>query len=104
MEKRKPKLIEIRPAERRDPIYIEVTEVEGEASLTQAGGKVSFEDMLQKVTPMCESVIKNFKDLTVKPDSASAEFGLKISAEGNLFIAKASGQASFKVTLDWSFK
>ena len=104
MEEKKPKLIEITPAEGRDPIYVEVTEVEGETSLKQAGEKISFEDMLQKVTPLCESIIKNFQELTVKPDSASTEFGLKISAEGNLFIAKASGQASLKVTLNWSFK
>ena len=45
--------------------------------------------MLGKVKPFCESIINNFGGLTKKPNSASAEFGLKISAEGNLFIVKA---------------
>ena len=100
----KPKVLEIRPAEGRDPISIEVTEVEGGGGVRQATRKLSFEEMLGKIKPFCESIISNFEGLTKKPDSASAEFGLKISAEGNLFIVKASGEATLKVTLNWSLK
>jgi NTP-dependent ternary system trypsin peptidase co-occuring protein len=102
----KPKLLKVKPAQGKDPISIEVTEVEGETGgVVQAGGgKISFEDMLGKVKPFCESIIKNFEGLSKKPDSASAEFGLKISAEGNLFIVKASGEATLKITLNWSLK
>ena len=106
MEREKPKLLEVKPADGKDPIAIEVTEVEGESGgVVQAGGgKISFEEMLGKVKPFCESIITNFRELSVKPDSASAEFGLKVSAEGNLFIVKAAGEATLKVTLNWSLK
>ena len=98
------KLLEIEPAEDKEPILIETTEVdyEGEGVVQAGGGKLNFEEMLQKVKPFCESIITNFRELSVKPNSASAEFGLKISAEGNLFIVKAAGEATLKVTLNWS--
>jgi hypothetical protein len=99
------KLLEIRPVEGKEPILIEATKVEYQSGVVQAGGgKLSFEEMLQKVKPFCESIITNFRDLSVKPDSASAEFGLKLSAEGNLFIVKAAGEATLKVTLNWGLK
>src|SRR5207244_10850492 len=103
MEREKPKLLEVKPAEGKDPIAIEVTEVEGESGgVVQAGGgKISFEDMLGRIKPFCEAIISNFEELTKKPDSASAEFGLKVSAEGNLIIVKASGEATWNVTRSW---
>jgi hypothetical protein len=106
MEREKPKLLEVSPAEGKDPISIEVTEVEGErGGVVQAGGgKISFEAMLGRIKPFCESIIDTFEELTKKPDSASAEFGLRVSAEGNLFIVKASGEATLKVTLTWNLK
>ncbi|HEY7081537.1 MAG TPA: CU044_2847 family protein [Nitrososphaeraceae archaeon] len=100
----KPKLLDIKPSEGNDPILIEVTEVEGErGGVVQAGGgKIGFDEMLGRIKPFCESIIGNFEGLTKKPNSASAEFGLKVSAEGNLFIVKATGEATLKVTLNWS--
>ncbi len=98
------KVLDIAPAQGKEPILIQVVEVEGEdGTLVQAGGgKISFEDMLQKIKPFCESIITNIKELSVKPDSASAEFGMKVSAKGNLFIVEASGEATLKVTLNWN--
>jgi Trypsin-co-occurring domain 1 len=89
------KLIEIKPAKGKEPILIEGTEIEheGSAVVQATGHKLSFEEMLQKVKPFCESIITNFRELSIQPNSASAEFGLKVSAEGNLFIVKAAGEA-----------
>jgi Trypsin-co-occurring domain 1 len=63
----------------------------------------NFDKMLEMVKPFCESIIESFEGLAKVPDSASAEFGLSIAGEGNLFIVKASAEASIKVTLEWSF-
>jgi hypothetical protein len=63
---------------------IETTDIDDEDSVIQAGSKkLAFEEMIQTVKPFCESIITTFKELSVKPTSASAEFGLKIFAEGN---------------------
>jgi hydroxyacyl-ACP dehydratase HTD2-like protein with hotdog domain len=101
MEKEKPKLLSVTPAEGKESILIETTEVEGESGVVQAG-PMSFEQMLQKINPFCEAIISTFQTLSVKPNNASAEFGLKVSMEGNLFIVKAAGEATVKVTLNWS--
>ena len=76
-----------------------------DGSLVQARGidlEKSFDKMLERIQPFCESVINNFEKLKRKPNSASAEFGLSISGEGNLFVVKATGEATIRVTLNWS--
>ena len=40
--------------------------------------------------------------LSRKPDSITAEYGLSIRAEGNLFVANVAGEGSLKVTFAWS--
>lgn len=83
--------------------FIESTEVE-DSSVQQATGfsEKEFDKLLQKVKPFCEAIVDNFQTLSTKPNSASAEFGLNITAEGNIFIVKASGQATLKITLNWN--
>lgn len=86
-------------------VLIESSDVGYEGALIQASGQSlqkNFDQMLEKLQPFCESIIKNFEALSKKPDSASAEFGLNVSAEGNLFVVKASGEATIKITLNWS--
>jgi len=50
----------------------------------------------------CESLVSYFENLTAKPTTASAEFGINFTIEGNIFVAKASTEASVKVTLNWT--
>lgn len=38
------------------------------------------------------------------PATAKLEFGVRFSAEGNVYIAKASGEATLKVTVEWKFQ
>lgn len=84
--------------------FIESSEVDGSSGVQQATGytEKEFDKMLKRVKPFCDSIIENFQTLSTKPDSASAEFGLNITAEGNIFIVKASGQATLKITLNWN--
>ena len=84
--------------------FIESSEVEGSSKVQQATGfsEKEFDKLLQKIKPFCEAIVDNFQTLSTKPNSASAEFGLNITAEGNIFIVKASGQATLKITLNWN--
>jgi hypothetical protein len=86
------------------PFFIESTEVEDHDGVQQATGHMEkeFDKLLERVKPFCESIINNFQGLSNKPDSASAEFGLNVTAEGNVFVVKASGQATLKITLNWN--
>lgn len=36
--------------------------------------------------------------------SAEIEFGVKVSGEGNIYVAKSTGEANIKVKLNWDFK
>jgi hypothetical protein len=97
------KLIKFTSNNNYESILIESTEVEEYNGVQQAGGNIekAFDSLLGKVKPLCESIINNFQNLSKKPSSASAEFGLNVTSEGNVFIVKASGQATLKITLNW---
>jgi hypothetical protein len=76
-------------------------------SLQHAGGGISdirkkLGDMLDVITPISESMISSVGKLSILPDSVTAEYGLIITAESNLFVVKAAGEASLKVTFAWS--
>jgi hypothetical protein len=99
------KLVDLKTSSDNETLFfIESTEVEGSSKVQQATGfsEKAFDKLLKAVNPFCESIIDNFQTLSTKPDSASAEFGLNVSAEGNIFIVKASGQATLKITLNWN--
>ena len=81
--------------------FVETTQVEESSELTQATGHVEkeFDKLLKRVKPFCESIIGNFQSLSIKPDSASAEFGLNISGGGgvsHLFICRHNMLFSFQ--------
>jgi NTP-dependent ternary system trypsin peptidase co-occuring protein len=90
------KLIQLTANGDQASFLVESTEVEETSGLSQATGHVEkeFDKLLGRIKPFCESIIDNFQTLSNKPDTASAEFGLSISAEGNLFVVKASGEAT----------
>ena len=99
------KLIDLNTSSDQETIFfIESSEVEGSSKVQQATGfsEKEFDKLLHRIKPFCESIICTFKDLSTEPNSASAEFGLNITAEGNIFIVKASGQATLKITLNWN--
>lgn len=82
-------------------VRIEVRPEVGESNVVQAGKKLTFDQILETINSLSEFIISAFNRLSVKPESASAEFGLKISAEGNVFVVKVAGESSVKVTLNW---
>jgi hypothetical protein len=98
------KLVKLQTA--HGTILIESAISEKSGSLKQAGGitdtKKKLGELLDVITPISESIISSVNKLSKKPDSITAEYGLSITAEGNLFVVKAAGEASLKVTFQWS--
>ena len=88
-------------------IFVQTTEAAYEGGLVQAGGpdiEKNLDKMLDAIKPFCKSIVNAFEGLegeTKKPDSLTAEFGLSIAAGADLFIVKASGEATIKITLKW---
>jgi len=66
----------------------------------------SFEKISDTIRAYCTSLVETFKGLDEKlaPDRIRAEFGLKISGEGNVFVVKSAVEASLRVTAEWQTK
>ena len=98
------KLVEFSLSDNKKSVLIESTDVDNEYKVHQAGGLMEkhFDKLLETVRPFCESITNSFQELSTKPHSVSAEFGLNVTSEGNIFIVKASGQATLRITLNWN--
>ncbi|MBF0556317.1 MAG: hypothetical protein HQK96_17510 [Nitrospirae bacterium] len=85
--------------------------VEGVAGKPQ---QVSVSDALKKlVIPLdkitdtikayCKILVKSFKSIEKEstPNRIKAEFGLKTSLDGNIYVVKSSSEASIKITAEW---
>ena len=96
------KLIEVKTGP--GTILVETDDIKLPSEVIKAGGRVekNIDKMLERLQPFCESIINNFQKLTLKPTTASAEFGLNFTFEGNVFVVKASAEATVKVTLNWT--
>ena len=63
----------------------------------------SADSISETVKAYCSKLVSGIKELPVGqvPKKVKAEFGIRLSADGKIFIAKASGEASLKVTAEW---
>ena len=64
----------------------------------------TFEDALENLRPAVEAIVLRLKSLSVAPEELGIEFGIKFSADAKAYIASASAEANFKVTLSWKRK
>lgn len=67
---------------------------------------ISFDKVSDTIRAYCTSLVKTFEDLKSEhaPDRLSAEFGLKISGEGNIYVVKSTAECSLKITVEWQIK
>jgi hypothetical protein len=66
----------------------------------------ALDSAMNTVQGMAHRVTETVRDikLSERPDEVSVEFGLKLDAEAGAYIAKASGEAGFKVMLTWEWE
>lgn len=77
-----------------------VTRGIGGQSIT-ARASQTFEEAISRVQPAAEAVVAQLRNLASAPDEVAVEFGLALSAEAGAFIAAASTEANFKISLTW---
>ncbi len=102
------RLIEF-PLEDETTILVEVDELEPEAGVVRAArpsemiakAHITFDQALEKVKPAASTIIKNLRNISDQPDEIEVAFGLKMSAEAGAFVAMASIEANYCVTLKW---
>ena len=103
------KLIEVKLDKTK--IWMETEDVNAE----EAPQIVSREEMAKKalqagerlhntIQGYCSSLVRAFESFegVKKPDKITAEFGLKLSGDCKAYIVNTSGEASLKITVEWT--
>jgi hypothetical protein len=69
----------------------------------QVGEKAatSFEGAVDRIRPIADALISRLRDLERSPDEIQVEFGMNLHAELGAFVAAASTDANFKLSLTW---
>lgn len=102
-------LIEV-PVENGNTVFVEVEEISSgqggvrrRASPSDLTVKTTqtFEDALDRIKPAATAVISKLRELPVQPEQITVEFGIKLSADAKVYIASASAEANFKVSITW---
>ena len=63
------------------------------------------QQLSNSIKAFCSRVALSFHELkaAARPDKVTIEFGINVSAEGNVYIVKGTGEASIKLTTEWQF-
>ncbi|MFE5853505.1 CU044_2847 family protein [Streptomyces sp. NPDC056500] len=73
----------------------------GSASGIVRGSAQTLQEALAHIRPAVEAVADSVRSLASQPDTVSVEFGIKLSAEAGVVVAKAASEANFAVRLEW---
>jgi hypothetical protein len=91
-------------------LLVEVTQVAGSeptsAKLDRAHGVVvgAFDRVQESIIAVAESTVSTIKHLASRathPDEIEVKFGLTFTAQGNVVVAGAAGEASLEVTMTY---
>jgi hypothetical protein len=94
------------PSDAGPPLVVEVAESDyrvervarEEGGIAQASQKL--EQALGRTMPTLRSVVNSVRSLA--PDSAQIEFGITLTYEAGVVVAKTAVEGHFTVTLSWS--
>ncbi len=90
-------------------ILIEVDEVLDGAVVRGRGAAaalpplaVSLEQVLAGLGPATRALVSHVRALTDRPHEIEVEFAVKLSADAKIIIARAGGEANFRIVLKWA--
>jgi len=69
-----------------------------------AKAEQTFEATIDQIKSPAIALIARLRNLTDSPDEIEMEFGIKLSADIGAFIASASTEANFRISLTWRKK
>ncbi len=64
----------------------------------------TIEEALGKVLPATKTVVEKLRSMASQPDEIEVTFGVTLSTMAGAFIASASAEANFGVTVRWTGK
>lgn len=71
-------------------------------AVVEAGA--SLEQVLGRLGPAMRGIVSQLREAAEWPDEVEVEFAVKVSADSNVIIARAGGEANFRIALKWSGK
>lgn len=67
-----------------------------------ASSAETFEQSLSRIRQIADSIVARFARTDGGPDRIRAEFGVNVSAEAGMVVAKGTGKAHFVLELEWN--
>ncbi|MCZ7373772.1 MULTISPECIES: CU044_2847 family protein [unclassified Micromonospora] len=62
----------------------------------------TLQQALARVRPAAEAVLDSVRGMAKTPDRVTVEFGIKLTAEAGVVVARTATEANFAVTVEWS--
>lgn len=97
------------PFDDGEAFIVEVSDEQGSGVIRAGRGEGlietsadTFESGMARVQRVAATMLARLADLPRSPDHVRAEFGLRVTAEAGLVVAKGSGDAHIKLELEWS--
>jgi hypothetical protein len=75
--------------------------VRGQAAATPPPLAHSLEQVLAGLGPATRALVSQVRELTDSPHEIELEFAVKLSADARIVIARAGGEANFRIVLKW---
>ncbi|WP_258308722.1 CU044_2847 family protein [Streptomyces sp. NWU339] len=100
-------MIEV-PVDGGESIRVEVSEESDGIVRVARPGEVAavaqetLQQSLDRIRPVAVAVWEKLRHLPETPDRVSVEFGIKLSLEAGVIVARGSTEANFVVSLEWS--
>lgn len=96
------------PVDGSESIRVEVSEeTDGIVRVARPGqvaaiAQESLQQSLDRIRPVVVAMWEKLRHLPESPSRVSVEFGIKLSAEAGVIVARGATEANFVVSLEWS--
>ncbi|MFE1322936.1 CU044_2847 family protein [Kitasatospora phosalacinea] len=64
-------------------------------------GAETFQEAVGRIRPALASVVGQIRSLADAPERVTVEFGIKLTAEAGVVIARTATEANFTITAEW---
>jgi hypothetical protein len=61
----------------------------------------TFQESAERLSRLASVIADRLRGLANAPEEITVEFGIKVAADASVVVARTSGEANFKVTLQW---
>ncbi|QUH02287.1 hypothetical protein HUO13_17120 [Saccharopolyspora erythraea] len=94
------------PLEDGGEILVESADGHGAIPVGAGGRVVQASETVQKamgsIRSAAEAVLGELRAMEQPPSKVNVQFGIKVTGEASLAVAKSAGEANFNVTLEWN--